>query len=398
MVGSVELKCAGCGSAQVKFVEHGAVAECRFCGSRVAVPPELRPKAPAAQVAESVVAALDQARRAAEAQAESAAPSVAAPPARSSEGSPVLGCLAAAVIGLVVFGGGAFLSTRQEQAEQRKRDLPVPLFERRLSAALPREVRYAGLVLTVREGVISNRRPNEPEDRLRTSASEAYATLKTSIRNPLAGEAPLLDNALRLQLADGRACPVANEPMIQVAAQSTRDTALVFTVPFGAEWQGAKLVISEKNREPAELALDGPVPAVAPPVSLPITGEARVVNGEWDDATYRILGGSLDLDSHGKRAEQGKRFLTLQVRVTNNSTSAGGMGLGSDDFRIVAEGVSIAPDECPIELVPATSFKDVEVVFALPTHVTNCELQVGPVSRQNLRIPLSLGGGQAAEG
>jgi hypothetical protein len=376
------LKCAACGGSVLDQVSWEPTVTCRFCGTQVAVPEPLRAKHPASRAAESIATVIDAVGRA-------RGESQPAPRAKD-QGSPVLGCLAAFIIGGIILGIGVTVSLRQERAEQQQRDVPAPLFERRLGAVLPREVRYAGLILQVREGAITNRRPGSERDRLQTSATEAYATLRGTARNPETKSVANIVNAIRLQLGDGRATTPQTDLAFSVEPQSTRDVALVFTVPFDATWEGAKLVLGSEGREPAELPLAGAAPAVAQPVAVDARGEGRVVNGDMEDATYHLVSGTLDRDSLGKRAEQGKRFLTLRVRVVNNSTFGGGYGVASDEFRLLAGGTPLAPVEYPIELIPATSEKEMEVVFVVPAGLTQAELQVGALSRQTARIPLTL--------
>jgi DNA-directed RNA polymerase subunit RPC12/RpoP len=347
-------KCPSCGASLEERIGQESTVECGHCGTQVVVPEDLRPQDSAAA----------DARRS------------------SSEGNSVLGCIVAGIIGLVVFGGGAAISIFQESAERRKRDVPVPPFERPLETSLPREVRYAGLTVQVRKGTITNRIPDSDSSSLRTSANEAYATLDVALHNPLTTDPVLLEDAVRLQLADGRISP-ARDSLVQLQPQSNDQGTFLFTVPFDATWKGAKLVLAGKNREPAVLPLEGPVPAPAYPVQLASGAEVRVA-----DVSYRILSAILDLDSHGERAEQGRRFLTLQMRVTNHSTFSGGLGVSEEHFRLLVDGLAIAPSRYPIELLAATSYKDCEIVFNIPAATAQADLQVGVVGKETTRIPL----------
>lgn len=385
-------KCPSCGASLLDRVGSEPTAECRFCGTRVVVTQELRAAAPAAQAPPSVAAVIEQlARVSAEAQQ---ALQVEMSPTSASGGSSVLGCLLVFIIVAAVGGVGVTASLRQERAEQRKRDVPVPLFERPLEASLPREVRCAGLTIQVNKGTITNRITGTANDRLRTDGERAYAVLRVAARNPLAGDSVFLSaDALRLQLGDGRSCEETGHFQASFEPQTTQDATLTFQVPSDATWKGAKLVIAGADLEPAELPLDAPVPAPAYPVELAASGEARVTDGSMMDVSYQLAGGTIDLDSHGKRAEKGKRFLSLKLRVTNHSTFAGGFGLSGDNFRLLSEDLSLAPVKCPIELLSASSDREVEVVFAIPAGFSQGDLQVGEVGKQTARIPVAVGGG-----
>src|SRR5947208_13168520 len=69
MAAANTFKCASCGASLLDRVGSEPTAECRFCGTRVVVPEELRRPAPGAQAAPSVAAVIEQlARVSAEAQ------------------------------------------------------------------------------------------------------------------------------------------------------------------------------------------------------------------------------------------------------------------------------------------------------------------------------------------
>ncbi len=114
--------------------------------------------------------------------------------------------------------------------------------------------------------------------------------------------------------------------------QTTTQTQLVFIVPTDATWKGAQLVLSQPNKEPATLALDGPVPAAINPLTVKNIGQATA-----DQLVYRIVSASLDLDSNGTRADLGKRFLHLTVHLINNSTFAGGVAISGNNYRLFIE-------------------------------------------------------------
>src|SRR5262249_37836954 len=145
-----------------------------------------------------------------------------------------LGCLAVFAIVALVGGIGVTASLRKERAEQQKRDVPVPLFERPLEASLPSCARYAGLTIQVTKGTITNRIPGAASgsDRLRTDAQRAYATLQVSVRNPLASDHVFLSGeAMRLQTGDGRSGEEVGHFQASFDPQTTHDATLTFTVP-----------------------------------------------------------------------------------------------------------------------------------------------------------------------
>ena len=78
------------------------------------------------------------------------------------------------------------------------------------------------------------------------------------------------------------------------------------------------------------------------------------------------------------------------LRVTNNSTFAGGFYLGNDDFRLLADAIAVAPDNFINDVMSAQSVKEYEVIFMLPAGTAQADLQVGSVKGPNARIALSL--------
>ena len=99
MPGGEAFKCPSCGASLVEQIGSAATVACRFCGTHVVVPESLRPPDKTARAVESFASVIKEVAR------ESAARQAAArrPPDRSS-GSPVAGCLVAAVIGGLIFG------------------------------------------------------------------------------------------------------------------------------------------------------------------------------------------------------------------------------------------------------------------------------------------------------
>lgn len=147
---------------------------------------------------------------------------------------------------------------------------------------------------------------------------------------------------------------------------------------------GAKL-----STDGTQIQMDGPAPRAQYPIEL-AAGEHATAG----QVNYTVLSAMLDLDANGKRADAGKRFLLLKMRVENTSDFQGGMALGADHFRLLVDGVPLAPEAAPGELVKAKSAVEGDVVFVVPETAVQAVLQVGEVGKeQPATISLNLKGG-----
>jgi hypothetical protein len=249
------------------------------------------------------------------------------------------------------------------------------LVNRPVQGTLPREVRYAGLVFKVNAAGITNREPGDSSQTPRYRSDRAYAILDLLVTNPLTTATVYLDSdVVRLELAGGKSYPESSGWSGGIDRQSSSDARLVFTVPYTATLKGAKLILQGAGKQPATLPLDGPAPVAQYPVKL-TAGERASVG----TTKYTVLSATLDLDADGKRADAGKRFLLLKTRVENTSDFRGGMTLGGDNFRLVVDGVPLAPDVSPSTVIDAKSAVDGDVVFAVPETAMKADLQVGEV-------------------
>ncbi len=147
--------------------------------------------------------------------------------------------------------------------------------------------------------------------------------------------------------------------MWSIEPQSAKEVQLVFPLPITATWKDAQLIMSEPGKEPSILPLGGPIPPLKHLIKLSFGGQAQV-----EQVTYRIVAATLDLDSDGERADQGKYFLTLTTRVTNGSNAPGGMALIPNDFRLIVNGLFQEPIKAPIEVLGPNSTKEGEAYIA----------------------------------
>ncbi|SCK07078.1 hypothetical protein VAR608DRAFT_0119 [Variovorax sp. HW608] len=134
---------------------------------------------------------------------------------------------------------------------------------------------------------------------------------------------------------------------------------------------------SSSTPSPAPAA---PVAAAAPashPVTLPELREYKL-----DTATFTLLSATLSPQTAEKDA------LRIQIRMMNNNSYDA--NFWDRSFRLMLDGVPVAPESDLNELVPARSAKEGAVLFALPRATANVKLEISYGNEQTL-IPLALG-------
>jgi hypothetical protein len=409
MTDSRVFDCPSCGA---KLTTDGTQAQvtCEYCGSAVTVPEALRVNLATAQapvqapvgkeqLAEAFIklagaAEAIEAEHAAEKQAHSQPTSPPVHQARRGGCGCLLLLLVLAALAIVASGliPGVTLPPPVREILGIIGPTSTPaVVNRPLQGTLPREVRYANLDFKVNAATVTNEEPDSSAQAPQYRADQAYAVLDLLITNPLTTKTIYLDSdVVRLELAGGKGYPESSGWSGGVERQSSGDARLVFNVPYAATLKGAKLILQGAGKQPATLPLDGPAPDAQYPIRL-ASGERATVG----TTNYTVLSATLDLDADGKRADAGKRFLLLKTRVENTSDFRGGMTLGGDNFRLVVDGVPLAPDVSPSMVIDAKSAIDGDVVFSVPEAVTEADLQVGEVGReQPVAIPVSLKGGK----
>jgi hypothetical protein len=252
-----------------------------------------------------------------------------------------------------------------------------------IEAPLPRSIHYASLQWIVQEAMIDNTRISLFGASDERTDDYRVARISMMVKNPLSGYADLDSDLVKLKIGE-QIYERDETSMLELPGGNDQaESRLIFRLPVDATWEGAQLMFSEPNKVPAMLPLDGEMPAPAYPMELSLGGDATV-----DDVTYTMMSGMIDLDLHDMRAEQGQRFLKLQVRVQNNSRGGGGMALTEDYFRLMVDGAPRAPVDAPIELVKPGSAYDAVVVFSVPETLTSAELMVGEGKTTTL-LPLT---------
>jgi len=209
--------------------------------------------------------------------------------------------------------------------------------------AIGADVHYAGFLLHLEELTVD-------DDGLALITGTADNLGATASRPPsnltldLGGEAILLSDL--------------SSEMPEVPGESTGEVAYAFLLPDDADLGAATLLVGGPDYARAEVPLGATGELIAnEPVAVPLTG--KVAAGE---TTFTFDGGELrfDVPDEHEPAEAGKAYLTLSFAVTNSSSFAGGYAFAGEDLRLeTPSGITLAPDEFPIELLdPNASLTD----------------------------------------
>jgi hypothetical protein len=379
-------ECPACGSPLTIDGEKPEVT-CSYCGRTVIVPENLRvhheppptsPVPPIQVLYQPVVRAPQP-----------------APSGRTRRGGGC-GCLPLLLIvlalGLVAYREGLLNKTSTLSTLQAAAGLATPAptvvpVNRPLTVSLPRQAQYANLQFSVLGGTITNQMPADAtnyDSRLPRNQAHAYLNIKAV--NPTTDGIVADMNLVSLELKDGQHYTEESGWGDWIDAQSSKAAGLYFTVPLTATWQGAQLIIGKAGKEPAFIPLDGQPAKVRYPMVLNDKGKATVQGTD-----YEIQSATVDLDSDGKRADTGHRFLQFALRIFNHDQAGNGITVSTANFRLATAGELLAPVKAPSEYLLASSVLQSEVVFDVPAGAARTELQVGDVGRGDTRrLPVSL--------
>lgn len=378
--------CPSCG-APLKVEAEGATMQCPFCNASVVIPEDLRlkpaPPPPPSPPREPEVVYVP-----------TPIP-VPRPRGRLRRSSGSGGCL----IWLILLAGAFFYLRTQPWAQPFVAQLSqlansnatVEPITRPLTTSLPRAVTYGGLEFTLTQAVIDNQDKSGDETVYRTD--QAFARLKLTARNTTRKTTYADFTLFKLRLADGKDYPNQNYSITMPDPAAASEIPLVFEVPTDAQWDGAKLVLSSGEAEPAEIPLTGKMPKAAFPAQLKLPAQTEIAAPE-QGLTYKLLSAALDLDNETKRVEAGKRYLKLDMRLINTGNKYG-IAIGPGLFRLTVDGVPFAPEDAPIEAVALNASLEGEVVFVVPAAATSAELQLGEVTNeatQFVKLTLDLRG------
>jgi len=216
------------------------------------------------------------------------------------------------------------------------------------------------------------------------------STLRLKVRMNWSGSysTNLTGDLFRL-LMDGQSLTDVEGMSELVQPYASKEVIVVFQVPNTAT--KAVLQVGDPKQETEQIPIDfksavdqttaGLAANKVPEWKLPITcpsGQTANVG----HAMYRLL--SVHLQHHAT----GQNMLEFQVRMTNNTSYP--TNFLENHFRLIINGVPIAPNEAPNEILDKGQSKDGKVSFIIPETVTKVELQVGQVGQETDNIAIDL--------
>jgi Na+-transporting methylmalonyl-CoA/oxaloacetate decarboxylase gamma subunit len=201
----------------------------------------------------------------------------------------------------------------------------------------------------------------------------------------------LYENSFRL-IVDGAPLAPKEAPNEVVAPYSAKDVAVVFIIPKDStsvelqvgrvdgetdkipiDLKAASGAAKDTNRSPAS----SNAAARKYPAALGYGDEVRA-----GEDLYKILSAALDRYSSDSLSVQ------IKVRMTHDGPYS--VNLYENSFRLLADGVPLAPTKAPNEVVESGSSKDVEVTFVIPEATSTLELQVGQVGKETSKLPIAM--------
>ena len=192
---------------------------------------------------------------------------------------------------------------------------------------------------------------------------------------------------------EGQATPPNEAPSGVLTIQDTKDDWVVFEVPPNAE--AVALQVGDVRQASAKIPIDlraartgvtdGPAPTWRYPADLAITHERQI-----GPIVYRVDSARLEHFADAVPPLQPERLLLSFTVHIRNVAAQSGYAVSGDDFRLLADGVPLAPMKSPIEVLAFQSSLAGDVLFLIPGTTTNAMLQLGNLDRDTARVPIDL--------
>jgi hypothetical protein len=218
-------------------------------------------------------------------------------------------------------------------------------------------------------------------------------TVRFFVRITNVGAMPLVvaPDSFRL-IVDGRATPPAEAPVLVVAIQSASEGWVVFPVPPNAG--SVALQVGDVGKQTAKIPIDlrradtgvgdKPPPIWRYPVDLAATFVKRV-----GPLVFHLAGARLEHFGDGVPPLQPEQLLlSFKVRIENVGTQL--TVVSGDLFRLLIDGVPLAPTRAPVAALQSQASLDGDVEFVMPGTATNASLQIGTVNAETAKVPIDL--------
>jgi len=192
---------------------------------------------------------------------------------------------------------------------------------------------------------------------------------------------------------EGQATPPKEAPSGVLTIQDTKDDWVVFEVPPNAE--AVALQVGDVRQASAKIPIDlraartgvtdGPAPTWRYPADLAMTLEKQVGR-----IVFRVDSARLEHFADAVPPLQPERLLlSFKVHIRNVGAQSG-YAVSGDDFRLLADGVPLAPMKSPSGVVDFQSSQAGDVLFLIPGTTMNAILQLGSLDWDPARVPVDL--------
>lgn len=237
-------------------------------------------------------------------------------------------------------------------------------FSRPFTALVSQPVPFSASIITVASASVNRGQSNAvPPD-------VTYVQLDFTVQNTSATD---LDYSWRqtwdLVLADGTRVPPSNPLGIKVAGHHTGKGSLRYPVDATVSLTGAAVILDGGERgvvEPERVPLDSPWSSRYPTSIPSLLGATSTSADAIRSLELTVSKATVSLnDPDEYRAELGKKFVRLDLLAKNLSSFRGGSNLMDDSFRIIVDGLSLAPENFINELLDPQTTMNVPVIFQI---------------------------------
>ena len=151
------------------------------------------------------------------------------------------------------------------------------------------------------------------------------------------------------------------------------------------DFQSADREDPDRPAEPLQrTSADKPSPTWRSPVDLAARFEKRV-----GPLVFNLDGARLEHFGDAVPPQAETLAVSFKIRVENAGQKYGAV-VSADLFRLLVDGVPLAPTRSPVEAVAFQASLEGEVVFVMPGTATNVILQVGNIAIETAKVPVDL--------
>ena len=193
-------------------------------------------------------------------------------------------------------------------------------------------------------------------------------------------------------IVDGQAVAPTQAPAVAMSMQSAIEDWIEFLAPpkAGAVALQVGDFRQETARIPIDLRLasrsgsDKPALSWRSPVELAATIEKRV-----GPLMFKLDGARLEHFGDALPPQPERLIVSFKIRIENVGQQYGAVVSG-DLFRLLVDGVPLAPTKTPVEGLTLHAHVEGEVAFLMPGTASSAILQIGSVAAETEKIPIDL--------